>query len=182
MSPYTRSAANVDAQVMVLLQDWSSDESLRGPYLPARTELGEDPSRTTNKRLKSLLRGHLEIELVDMYSTNVFPFVKPGAMSARIPRADWYAPRGSTRAADSHCPAGTGRLPWHSAYLVVRAAAGQPAVHGLDDAIRNPFDLGLIRVWCQAHTGQMGTNNRNRGGVNRVDDDWAEMARDLAGG
>ena len=31
VSPYTRSAANVDAQVMVLLQDWASDASLSGP-------------------------------------------------------------------------------------------------------------------------------------------------------
>jgi len=31
-------------------------------------------------------------------------------------------------------------------------------------------------VICQAHTGQLGKNNRNKGGVNRVDGDWAKMS------
>ena len=32
VSPYTKSAGNVDAHIMVLLQDWSSDEWLSGPF------------------------------------------------------------------------------------------------------------------------------------------------------
>ena len=66
-----------------------------------------------------------------------------------------------------------------NSFSAVLVAAGRPRVRGLEAAIRSPFDLGSTRVWCQAHTGQMGANNRNRGGINRVDDDWAAMARDL---
>ena len=58
VSPYTRSAGNVDAELMILLQDWSCDEALRGPILPERLSLGHDPGRTTNKRLKDLLQRH----------------------------------------------------------------------------------------------------------------------------
>ena len=140
-------------------------------YLAERTELGQDPRRITNKRLNSLLRVHLGVELADTHATNVFPFVKPGAMSSRIPRVDLV------RAAMKYA------LPQIrivqptlavclgvSSFSAVLAVAGKPAIRGLEAAIRSPFDRGSTRVWCQAHTGQMGTNNRNRGGINRVDD------------
>ena len=32
-----------------------------------------------------------------------------------------------------------------------------------------------IRHVCQAHTGQLGRNNRNRGEVDRVNGDWAGL-------
>ena len=32
VSPYTRGACNVDAQLMILLQDWASDDVLSGPH------------------------------------------------------------------------------------------------------------------------------------------------------
>jgi restriction system protein len=31
VSPYTKTAGNVDAEVFVMLQDWSPDEGLKGP-------------------------------------------------------------------------------------------------------------------------------------------------------
>jgi uracil-DNA glycosylase len=88
VSPYTRSACNVDAELMILLQDWSSDEVLSGPYLHGRCTAGHDPCRVTNKRLKELLRAHFGLELEDVYATNVFPFVKLGAMNRSIAMRD----------------------------------------------------------------------------------------------
>ena len=35
------------------------------------------------------------------------------------------------------------------------------------------------RIWCQAHTGARGQNNRNSG-VKRVPNDWRCMKRDLS--
>lgn len=46
-------------------------------------------------------------------------------------------------------------------------------------AIENPFNIGPTRVWCQAHTGRLGQNNRNRGGVSRVPNDWRRMKADV---
>ena len=123
VSPYTRSAGNVDAELMILLQDWSCDEALRGPILPERLSLGHDPGRTTNKRLKDLLQRHFGLKLKDVYATNVFPFVKLGTMSASISMRDLVraarefalpcisqlptSPRAARLAADgSPCPPG----------------------------------------------------------------------------
>ena len=55
VSPY-KSAGNLDASLMVLLQDWASDDVLRGPLLQERVKQGHDPGRQTNRRLKELLR------------------------------------------------------------------------------------------------------------------------------
>ena len=88
VSPYTKSAGNVDANVMVLLQDWASEDVLAGPFLPDRVEHGYDPARGTNRRLKQRLSTHLGLELKDIYATNVFPFVKRGAQNAPVPMRD----------------------------------------------------------------------------------------------
>src|SRR5919106_7059859 len=82
VSPYTRSAQNVDAKLMILLQDWSCDAVLSGDFLPERVTIGHDPRRVTNRRLQDLLQRHFGLKLKNVYATNVFPFVKLGAMSA----------------------------------------------------------------------------------------------------
>jgi hypothetical protein len=46
-------------------------------------------------------------------------------------------------------------------------------------AIDSPFNIGKVRVWCQAHTGALGQNNRNKGGVDRVSHDWLTMKADV---
>jgi hypothetical protein len=46
------------------------------------------PDRATNKRLKELLHRYFQLELKDVYVTNVFPFVKLGAISASIAMRD----------------------------------------------------------------------------------------------
>lgn len=88
VSPYTRTAGNVDAEVMLVLQDWASHEALSGVFNPELARYGHDPRRITNKRLKDLLRRHLGLRLEDTYTTNLFPFIKPGGMSASIPASD----------------------------------------------------------------------------------------------
>lgn len=88
VSPYTRTAGNVDADVMLVLQDWASHDALSGAFDPVRARYGHDPGRTTNKRLKALLRCHLGLRLEDAYGTNLFPFIKIGGISASIPASD----------------------------------------------------------------------------------------------
>ena len=88
VSPYTRSAGNADADLMILLQDWASDDVLSGPVLPERLTVGHDPRRRTNQRLRELLCQHFDLELEAVYATNVFPFVKGGAMSSSIRKRD----------------------------------------------------------------------------------------------
>ena len=89
VSPYSRTAGNVDAAVMVVLQDWASHDVLsRKPINAEMVRYGHDPRRPTNKRLKDLLAKHLKLALKDTYGTNLFPFIKYGGMSAAIPMQD----------------------------------------------------------------------------------------------
>jgi len=88
VSPFTKSAGNVDADVMLFLQDWASHDAMVGEFDQVSADLGHNPARDTNKRLKDLLHRHLGLLLGDTYATNLFPFIKPGGMSARIPARD----------------------------------------------------------------------------------------------
>lgn len=182
VSPYTRSAHNVDAELMILLQDWSCDDVLSGPYLHARCTVGHDSDRVTNRRLKDLLHQHFRLELKDVYATNVFPFVKLGAMSASIPIRDLV------RAARDFALPQVGiigpRLAvclGKAAFDAVALAAGRRRSKSLADAIETPFETGRTQVWCQAHTGPLGTMARNRNGAGQVAKDWARMASAYSG-
>jgi hypothetical protein len=177
VSPYTRSAHNVDAEVMILLQDWSSDDVLSGPYLHARRTVGHDPDRATNKRLKELLHRYFELELKDVYATNVFPFVKLGAMNRSIAMRDLV--RAAREFALPQIEIIGPRLAvclGKAAFDAVALAAGHRRTKSLAEAIASPFEIGRTLVWCQAHTGQLGTLARNRTGADQVARDWTRMA------
>jgi uracil-DNA glycosylase len=177
VSPYSKAAGNTDARIMVLLQDWASHDALSGPVHPERVRLGHDPERWTNRHLKDLLRRHLGVGFGEVYATNVFPFVKPGGMSAPIPMRDMVP-----AAAMFALPQVEIVRPQIALCLGIRTfnavarAAGHRSVARLDDAIANPFTLGETDVRCLAHTSQQATNTRNRSDPDRVDRDWRRVA------
>jgi len=180
VSPYTKSAKNVDADVMVLLQDWASEDALAAPVHPQRVALGHDPERQTNKRLEAFLKQHLDLDLADIYATNVFPFVKPRDMGSTLPQRDL-----DRAAREFGLPQIEIVRPLIAiclgiaAFNSVAAAAGRRKQHALADAIATPFLHGTTEVWCQAHTGPRGFNARNKGGIDRASDDWDSMAEAL---
>ncbi len=88
VSPYTKSAGNVDSFIMVILQDWSSDKFLRGPVDDGARDLGRTPRLPTNRNLERLIRNHFGLELRQIYATNLFPFIKMGDMTNTIPNRD----------------------------------------------------------------------------------------------
>jgi hypothetical protein len=177
VSPYSKTAGNIDADVMILLQDWAAHDAMNGPLHELKRDLGYSPERSTNINLTRLLADHLGLSLEDVYGTNVFPFVKPGKMASPLRMRDLV------RAAQDFA------LPQieiiepvlvvclgKATFNAVRRAAGLPPSMTLDEAIKSPFHLFSADIWCQAHTGRIGQNNRNKGGVDRVTDDWATMA------
>ena len=91
VSPYTKTAGNVDAEIMVVLQDWASHDALKGPFSNDSATLGHTPHLRTNRNLTRLLHKTFGLSLSEVYGTNVFPFVKPGGMSAAIPQRDLVA-------------------------------------------------------------------------------------------
>ena len=182
VSPYTKAANNVDANVFILLQDWSSDQALGRSLDSDARDFGYTRSDPTNIRLERLLGTHFQLSLDRTYTTNLFPFVKMGNMSARIAVADL------TRAANEFAVPQVEIVRPRlviclglSTYNALRRARGCRLVRSVSDAGETRFDIGGAEVWCQAHTGALGQINRNRGGIDRVSPDWERMARSFSG-
>ena len=180
VSPYTKSAGNVNAEIFILLQDWSSDESLRGSLDSDCVLYGLTRAFPTNKRLVELLRHHFGVELEVVYATNLFPFVKRGGISSSIPMGDLI--RAAQEFALPQIHIVRPRLViclGLNTFNAVRIACGHTSARRMDEAIASPFTLDESRVWCQAHTGARGQNNRGR---ERVAEDWRKMQIDYSRG
>lgn len=181
VSPYTKAAGNVDAKVMVMLQDWTSHDVIIRELDPFVVKNGYTENFPTNKKLKMLLKEHFGLSLSDTYATNLFPFVKPGGISTPINRLDLL------RAAKEFV------LPQIEivqpviviclglvTFNALREACGRSRVFPLGTAIDgSPFDYSGSQIWCQAHTGGLGQAGRNRGG-NKVTADWQRMAQTIS--
>jgi len=177
VSPYTKTAGNVEANVFVLLQDWSSDSWLKKPLNKNVQLLGYQPNLLTNKTLAGLLHEHFQMSLSDIYATNLFPFVKLGGLSASIHRS-----RLVQAAAEFALPQIKVVRPVLVICLGLETFNSMRAVCGLSEcklmssAIEcGEFTFDNVKFWAQAHTGHWGQINRNTAGVNRVRSDWRRM-------
>lgn len=178
VSPYTKSAGNVDSEIFVLLQDWSSDESLSGSLDSDCVRYGLTRTLPTNKRLVELLRHHFGVELGDVYATNLFPFIKKGGISSSIPIGDFV--RAAHEFALPQIEIVRPKLViclGLNTFNAVRIACEHAPAGRMDEAIASPFTFGESRVWCQAHTGARGQSNRGR---ERVAEDWRKMRIDFS--
>jgi hypothetical protein len=181
VSPYTKTAGNIDSEIMVMLQDWASDGFLSGPVHEPSVKLGHSPNLPTNRNLIRLLKITFGLTLPDVYGTNLFPFVKAGEMTGEIREKDMVLAARQfalpqIRIVNPKLVICLGLATFNA----LRQVCDLPACRPCSVAIENPVDIGTIRVWCQAHTGARGQNNRNKDGVSRVPDDWLRMKADLA--
>jgi uracil-DNA glycosylase family 4 len=87
VSPYTKGAHALGG-IAVVLQDWSSADVLSAGIDSEVQRLGRTPGLRTNRTLELLLQRVLGVSLVEVYVTNIFPFVKPGGISNPVPRRD----------------------------------------------------------------------------------------------
>jgi hypothetical protein len=85
--PWTISACNTDADLMLISQDWASADFLNREKNPQQKEFGQVESLQTNKTLKKLLNDYMGISFGDTYATDAFVFIKNGPMSAPLPFA-----------------------------------------------------------------------------------------------
>lgn len=180
VSPYSRVAHNVDAEIFILLQDWLGDDKLQKTFLPEAAELGYLPNLPTNKVLHRLVRETLDTSMEMTYATNLFPFIKRGSSSSTIPKRLML--RAATTFAIPQIKIVQPRIVVCLGLLTfnaVREASGLEAISPIGMAIDSPFKLGNSKVWCQAHTGSFGQKNRNKGDPTRTQKDWARMAKDL---
>src|SRR3972149_3307097 len=66
VSPYTKTAGDVDADIMVMLQDWWSDDGMSGPIDEDSVTLGYGRTNRTNINLIRLLRETFGLTLPDV--------------------------------------------------------------------------------------------------------------------
>ncbi|CAG36764.1 restriction endonuclease [Desulfotalea psychrophila] len=176
VSPYSKSAHNVDARVMAVLQDWCSSDAFTGDICVEDLSLGYDSTAKTNISLMTLLQNHFGLSLQDTYTTNLFPYIKPGAMNALISIKDL------TRAAkDFTLPMVEIIQPQlvicfgKNTFNVMRRACGMGDTNNVAEAIDSSFQYRGATLCCQSHPGQLGKNNRNKGGVDRASADWQRL-------
>ena len=178
VSPYTKSANNLNAEIMFFLQDWSSDECLQKAPTSKEIELGYSPNLPTNKNLIKLLRKYFGTELKETYGTNLFPFVKPKGISTGIPykvliqvARDYAIPQIDIIKPKLVICLGS------SVFDSILCALGLPVHKTLSDSIANPVLYNNILVHAQSHPGGMGRAKRNKNGIDRVSQDWDNMAQ-----
>jgi hypothetical protein len=187
ISPWTISACNLDADLMIVAQDWSSAETLESSkrstpaQKEARKRLGHDPDIPTNKNLRALLKRHFDLEFAETYATNLFVFIKPGTISAKIPIEDL-----------AYC-AETYTLPeieivqprmvlclGKDTFNAIQRALGHP-MSKLSEASLPTAHTKLrsgAEIYGVPHTGSWGT--KNAGGLDNVDAIWARLSSRFA--
>ncbi len=174
VSPYSKSAHNVETDVFVILQDWSSDENMTGDVCEETNLLGYTPSVGTNRNLIKLLKTHLNLELKDTYTTNLFPYIKMGGMSANI------------KAKDMRAAAKEFTLPMigiirpkiaialgMKTFNALRESCSLRAANNMAEAIELSFTYETTKIFFQAHPSQQSQNTRTKPRVIR---DWTEMS------
>jgi restriction system protein len=89
VSPWTNSAKNVDADLMLIGQDWASEDWLNDPLNLQFASLGRNPNLETNKNIDKYLK-FFDLQFQDIYATNAFVFIKQGQMSSAISDKIFY--------------------------------------------------------------------------------------------
>jgi restriction system protein len=177
VSPYSKSSHNPDSDILIVLQDWCSSGSFDGSVCEVTLQLGYSPSVRTYRNLIALLREHFGLELPDVYTTNLFPYIKPGEMRADIENAafvkaatDFTLPMIEIIEPKIVICAGL------KTFNALRESCGFAWANNVAEGVVSDFDYKNSRIFCQAHPGQQGLNWRNRGGEDRVSADWLRMA------
>ena len=181
VSPFSHGAQNVNAKVMLVLQDWGSVDYLKSlcdKDQESLSQLGRDPTLFTNKNITDLLNRHFHLDLADTYATNLFPFIKQGAMSSSIPIQDL------NRAAIEYTKPLIEIIQpiivicfGIKTFNALIASYGYKGSTKMAEAINRPKTVGTVLIHCLPHPGRLGQNNRNKGGIDRVSEDWAALAQ-----
>ncbi len=176
VSPFTKSAHNVESKILVMLQDWSSHNELSKPLCEDVQRYGYNPRLPTNKNLILLLRRHFQLELGEIYATNLFPFIKPDKLSGKIPNDALVRAAKEYALEQVHIvqPALVICL-GKATSNALRQACGLPIAKDVNTAIATQFEHDGALFWTQAHPGHYGQVGRNRVDPGQVYKDWQQM-------
>lgn len=179
--PWTKSACRLDADLMIIGQDWASEDYLRrnndAKKRTARALTGQDAHLATNQNLKRLLAQHFGLCFSQTYATNVLIFIKPGAMSSNVPMRDLHdcAVAYTLPQLDIVKPRMALCL-GAKTFNSVRAALGLTPLRLREAYNSSPHTrMGRTELYGVLHTGSWGTTNA--GGLQAVEAIWADLAR-----
>lgn len=172
ISPWTKSAANVDAQLMIIGQDWYSEKAILKSETP--WHCGYNPEAPTNKNLFALLKDAFRLDFSDVYATNLFVFIKAGAANSSIPSRDLlYSAKAYTlNEIDIVAPRAIVCL--GSATYRILCRALQVAPQPFKSSYVTPVTYGNSFIFGVPHPGRLGTNKA--GGMTKVRGIWTQMA------
>jgi restriction system protein len=180
VSPFSKSSHNVDSDILSVLQDWSSVEGLEVPFCQESFDLGYDPKIRTNINMIQLLRDHFGKELKDVYTTNLFPYIKSGSMNSSIGiKYMNEAAREFTLPMINIIKPKLVVCFGLVTFNALRKVLGNRKCYRVAEGINASFIYGNTLIYCQSHPGQQGRNKRNRGNVDRVNQDWQQMKSDF---
>ena len=159
VSPWSVASCNLDSDFMIVGQDWLSEDKL-STVNEEILNVGRDESLDTNKNLKKYLNG-LNLDIEDVFSTNLFPFVKPGNMSSSIPVADFdYAFENYLKPQIKIIRPKVIVALGASVFKQFFRASGDKSYRSFSEMIKiGHVDFLNSRVFPVYHPGKMGTNN-----------------------
>ena len=174
VSPYSKSAHNVDAEVFVILQDWSCDNNMIREVCNETNLLGYTPSVGTNKNLIKLLKENLNLELKDTYTTNLFPYIKMGGMSAYIKKGDMKksAKEFTLPMMDIIKPKIAVALGMKT-FNALRESCDLKPARNMSEAVDLAFKYSATKIFFQAHPSQRSQNQRTKALVIK---DWRRIS------
>jgi len=181
VSPWTISACNVDSPLMLIAQDWASEDGLLSEQDESRRttiqRLGYCPSLQTNKNLQRLLHDHLGLAFEDVYATNAFVFIKSGDMSARIPNADLlYSIKNYTlEEIKIVLPKMVICIGANTHKSLLRAIGAR--LTSIEESLRSPTMFCGAAIYGSYHTGAWGT--RAAGGETGMRDLWSRLGEEF---
>ena len=176
VSPWSISSHNLDSDVLIFLQDWSSQDAIAPKVDEDARKFGYTPRMPSNKNLISFVQKYLGKCLDEVYITNLFVFVKPGDLSASIPRGDmdYCVKTYAIPQIDIISPKLVICL-GASTYNSLRRSLGEKPVKlakGLEEpAIRR----GNSKIYGVSHTGGRGVSNA--GGMGAVRSQWETLSK-----
>lgn len=177
--PWTISAFNVNADLMLISQDWASEEFLlETGKNPDQKRFGQVRDLPTNRKTQEMLKRHFRICFEQTYATDAFAFIKPGEMNGALNSADLVRStrRYALRQIEIVRPKMVlclGSAPFNA----IRKAKGQRGRLNLTKAFQVEMPphtefLG-IPIFAVAHPG--GTGTRAVGGWVNAEPRWAAL-------